>query len=50
MEQNLEDYLFDLRCYLHLKGAVSAELVTQLNTELDPYVSMSLNEWNNNIH
>ena len=47
MEQNLEDYLFDLRGYLHLKGAVSAELVTQLNTELDPYVSMSLNEWNN---
>ena len=50
MEQNLEDYLFDLRGYLHLKGAISAELVTQLNTELDPYVSMSLNEWNGNIH
>ncbi len=50
MEQNLEDYLFDLRGYLHLKGAVSAELVTRLNTELDPYVSMTLNEWNGNIH
>ncbi len=50
MSQELEDYLFDLRGYLRLKEAVSTELVQQLNTELDPYVTMSLNEWQGNIH
>ena len=42
---DLEDYLFDLRGYLLLENAVDADHIQQLNTALDPYVSMELNEW-----
>ena len=47
---DLEDYLFDLRGYLLLENAVDADHIQQLNTALDPYVSMELNEWRGNIH
>jgi len=50
MPTELEDYLFDLRGYLVLEKAVSTDHVRQLNTDLDPYVSMKLGEWRQNVH
>ena len=50
MPTELEDYLFDLRGYLVLEKAVSTDHVRQLNTDLDPYLSMKLGEWRQNVH
>ncbi len=50
MPTELEDYLFDLRGYLVLEKAVSTDHVHQLNTDLDPYVSMKLGGWCQNVH
>ena len=50
MPTELEDYLFDLRGYLVFEKAVSTDHVRQLNTDLDPYVSMKLGEWRQNVH
>ena len=50
MPTELEDYLFDLRGYLVLEKAVSTDHVHQLNTDLDPYVSMELGGWCQNVH
>ena len=50
MPTELEDYLFDLSGYLVLEKAVSTDHIHQLNTDLDPYVSMKLGEWRQNVH
>ena len=50
MPTELEDYLFDLSGYLVLEKAISTDHTHQLNTDLDPYVSMKLGEWRQNVH
>ena len=50
MPTELEDYLFDLSGYLVLEKAISTDHIHQLNTDLDPYVSMKLGEWRQNVH
>lgn len=46
---DLQDYLFDLRGYLILKQAVSAELVERLNQALDRYLDLEYLQWRGNV-
>ena len=45
MPTEVEDYLFDLRGYLVIEGAVEAELVAELNAIVDAYEDMEAGEW-----
>jgi hypothetical protein len=44
------DYLFDLRGYLILENAVSADHVVALNDVLDSYLDLEFDEWRGNVH
>ncbi len=46
---DLDDYLFDLRGYLILEGAVDAEHVAELNGALDSFPSLEWGEWHGNV-
>lgn len=46
----MEIYLFDLRGYLHLPGALSPEEVRELNVTLDALPPMRQGEWYGYIH
>jgi hypothetical protein len=50
MPTNLEDYLFDLRGYLILKGALSKSEVAALNQGLDDVPPLQRNEWHGAVH
>jgi hypothetical protein len=45
----LDDYLFDLRGYLILEGAVGADHIAELNDALDRFPSMEWGEWHGNV-
>lgn len=42
---DLDDYLFDLRGYLVLEGAVEADLVHELNVAFDSFPALQPGEW-----
>jgi ectoine hydroxylase-related dioxygenase (phytanoyl-CoA dioxygenase family) len=44
-----QDYLFDLRGYIILKNAVSADLVKRLNGAIEPFLDMQYMEWRGNL-
>jgi hypothetical protein len=46
----LDDYLFDLRGYLVLRGAVCPEHVGELNAALAPYESLGVGQWRGHVH
>jgi hypothetical protein len=46
----LDDYLFDLRGYLHLKNAVSPADVAAMNRTLDEFPKIKQNEWHGYVH
>lgn len=46
----MDDYLFDLRGFLHLKGAVSADHVAQCNAILDQTPDIAPGEWWDYVH
>ncbi len=45
----LDDYLFDLRGFLILRGAASQDLVQKLNTALDNFPTLEWGQWNGNV-
>ena len=45
MPTEMEDYLFDLRGYLVIEGAVDADHLAGLNAVLDTYAGMEEGEW-----
>ena len=45
----LDDYLFDLRGFLILRGAVEPSLVADLNSALDNFPSLEWGEWHGNV-
>jgi len=49
MSAQLQDYLFDLRGYLILKNAVSAEDIAELNAALDAFPKLEYKEWHGNV-
>jgi len=48
-DQDLQDFLFDLRGYLILPQAVEHGLIDRLNSTLDGYLDMQYQEWRNNV-
>lgn len=46
----MEIYLFDLRGYLHLKGALSKAEVAELNAALDELPPIGVGEWYGYVH
>jgi hypothetical protein len=46
----IDDYLFDLRGYLHLKGALTAEHVAECNAILDGIPDVDPGAWHGYIH
>lgn len=44
----LDDFLFDLRGYLILKGAVDLELVSDLNKTIDTFPPLEVGQWYGN--
>ena len=46
----MEIYLFDLRGYLHLEGALSQNEVAELNATLDALPPIQKGEWYGYIH
>ncbi|MEC9379995.1 MAG: phytanoyl-CoA dioxygenase family protein [Candidatus Latescibacterota bacterium] len=46
----LEEYLFDLQGYLHLKQAVDTAHVDELNTALDTCADLEPDQWRGNVH
>ncbi|HYF48707.1 MAG TPA: phytanoyl-CoA dioxygenase family protein [Planctomycetota bacterium] len=46
----MDDYLFDLRGYLHLKGAIDPEHVAAMNRILDTFPKIQPNEWHGYVH
>ncbi|HEY3331308.1 MAG TPA: phytanoyl-CoA dioxygenase family protein [Capsulimonadaceae bacterium] len=49
MSQELNDYLFDLRGYLMLEGAVDAGHIASLNSALDEFPALEWGEWHGNV-
>ena len=45
MPTEMEEYLFDLRGYLMLEGAVDPAHVADLNTIIDSYMDLKPGEW-----
>lgn len=41
-DYDIQDYLFDLRGYIILENAESADLVERLNQAIDPYLDMQV--------
>jgi hypothetical protein len=50
MVSDLDVYLFDLRGYLHLEGALSADEVKDLNACLDEIPTLEPDEWYGYVH
>jgi hypothetical protein len=50
MITDLDIYLFDLRGYLHLPGALSAQEVANLNAGIDAILPLKPGEWHGYIH
>jgi hypothetical protein len=50
MPTEMEEYLFDLRGYLVLQGAVDTGHVARLNAGLDEYTSLQPDQWCGNVH
>jgi ectoine hydroxylase-related dioxygenase (phytanoyl-CoA dioxygenase family) len=46
---DLNDYLFDLRGYLILKGAVDAAHIADLNAALDSFPALEWGQWHGNV-
>lgn len=46
----MDDYLFDLRGYLHLKNAVDLDHVRAMNRILDDFPRIQPNEWQGYVH
>ena len=45
MPTAMEEYLFDLRGYLILEGAVDADHVAEMNAIVDTYTDLEPGEW-----
>ena len=50
MVSELETYLFDLRGYIIIKGALSQAEVGQLNAELDGMPRLEPGQWHGRVH
>ena len=50
MVTDLENYLFDLRGYLHLEGALTADEVMDLNDCMDAIPPLDPGEWYGHVH
>ena len=50
MVTDLENYLFDLRGYLHLEGALTADEVKDLNDCIDAIPPLEPNDWYGHVH
>lgn len=50
MPTEMEDYLFDLRGYLFLEGAISQAEVEALNAGIDALLPMAPDEWQGHVH
>ena len=50
MPTELEEYLFDLRGYLHLQNAIDPIHVDQLNDSLDTYLDLEPGAWRGWVH
>ena len=50
MPTNLQEYLFDLNGYLHLKNAIARTHINQLNTLLDTYLDLEPGAWRAWVH
>ncbi len=50
MPTEMEEYLFDLRGYIMLKGALDKEHVAQLNAGIDSLLPMEPESWNGHVH
>lgn len=50
MPTNLQEYLFDLNGYLHLKNAIDRTHINQLNTLLDTYLDLEPGAWRAWVH
>ena len=50
MPTALEEYLFDLRGYLHLQSAVDSAHVAELNARLDTYLDLEPGAWRGWVH
>jgi hypothetical protein len=48
-EFDIQDYLFDLRGYIHLENAVSPDLVERLSRAIDPYLDLEYMQWRGNV-
>jgi len=46
---DMQDYLFDLRGYIILENAISADLIERLNRAIDPFLDMLYMEWRGNV-
>lgn len=46
----LDDYLFDLNGYLHLKGALSQDELSRINATLDDYQNIEPGGWRGYVH
>jgi ectoine hydroxylase-related dioxygenase (phytanoyl-CoA dioxygenase family) len=49
MNNDLQDYLFDLRGYLILKSAVDAAHIAELNRVLDAFPKLEWGQWHGNV-
>ena len=45
MPTTLEEYLFDLRGYIHLQDAIDRTHVAELNASLDTYLDLEPDAW-----
>ena len=50
MPTALEEYLFDLRGYLHLENAIDRAHVAELNALLDTYLDLAPDHWRSWTH
>ena len=50
MVTDLENYLFDLRGYLHLEGALNSGEVDELNSSLDAIPPLEPGDWYGHVH
>ena len=50
MVTDLENYLFDLRGYLHLEGALTGDEVKDLNDCLDAIPPLEPGDWYGHVH
>ncbi|MEZ4863612.1 MAG: phytanoyl-CoA dioxygenase family protein [Caldilineaceae bacterium] len=50
MPTEMQDYLFDLRGYVMLEGALNKAHVDQLNADIDALLPMAPGEWKGHVH